>query len=222
VADGDPLGMPMDTWVPLLEALRAAFPRLRRVSTYATARNLLEKAPEELQRLRALGLALLYVGPESGDDETLRRLAKGADAAEHAEAARRARAAGMQLSVIFLLGCAGRERSQAHAEASARLATAMDPAYLSALTVTVIPGTPLHRQAQRGAFALPAVPELLAELRTFLALAAPGDAIFRTNHASNYLPLAGRLPADRERLLAVLDRALAGQVPLRPEWARGL
>ncbi len=132
VADGDPLGMDLDHWEPILRDLAATFPRLRRVSTYATARNLLEKTPAELRRLGELGLTLLYIGPESGDDETLRRIAKGADAADHVEAARRAREAGMEQSLIFLLGAGGRERSEVHARASGRLATAMEEAMAAA------------------------------------------------------------------------------------------
>ena len=222
VADGDPLAMGLDHWEPILCALAAAFPRLRRVSTYATARNLLEKSPEQLRRLRDLGLSLLYIGPESGDDVTLQRLAKGASAAEHAEAARRARDAGMEQSLIFLLGAGGRERSEAHARASGRLATTMDPRFLSTLTLTVVPGTPLARLAEQGRFELPDVPGLLQELRWFIEEAHPTAAIFRSNHASNYLPIGGRLPRDRETILAAVDAALAGQVPLRPEWRRGL
>ncbi|MBK7292478.1 MAG: radical SAM protein [Holophagaceae bacterium] len=222
VADGDPLGMATEHWEPILRALAAAFPRLRRVSTYATARNLLEKTPEELQRLRELGLSLLYIGPESGDDATLRRIAKGADAADHIEAARKAREAGMEQSLIFLLGAGGRERSEAHARASGRLATAMDPRFLSTLTLTVIPGTPMAKLEDGGRFELPDVHGLLQELRWFVEEARPSGAIFRSNHASNYLPIGGRLPRDREAILAAIDAALAGQVRLRPEWARGL
>jgi radical SAM superfamily enzyme YgiQ (UPF0313 family) len=222
IADGDPLAMPMEHWEPILAALRDTFPGLRRVSTYATAINLLQKSPGELERLRALGLALLYIGPESGDDPTLQRIAKGADFAQHVEAAQRAHAAGMKLSAIFLLGCAGTARSTEHAVGSAKLATAMDPAYLSALTVTVVPGTPMHRLQQRGDFELPDVMGLLGELRAFVAECRTTDAVFRTNHASNYLPLAGRLAADRARILGTLDAALGGAVPLRPEWMRGL
>ena len=222
VADGDPLGMDLDQWEPILLALAASFPRLRRVSTYATARNLLEKSPEELKRLRELGLSLLYIGPESGDDVTLRRIAKGASAAAHIEAARKAREAGMEQSLIFLLGAGGRERSEAHARASGRLATAMDPRFLSTLTLTVIPGTPIARLEDQGRFELPDVPDLLAELRWFVEEAHPTAAIFRSNHASNHLPIGGRLPRDRAAILAAIDEALAGRLPLRPEWARGL
>ncbi len=222
IADGDGLIMDLDHWEPILEACNAAFPRLRRVSAYATAMNLLEKTPGELQRLRELGLALLYIGPESGDDVTLKRIAKGASFDEHTRAAERAHAAGMKLSAIFLLGAGGVDRSREHAEGSAKLAGAMDPRFLSLLTLTVIPGTPMGQQQERGKFQLPEQHELLAELRTFVAEARPTDAIFRTNHASNYLPLSGRLPRDRERLLGLLDGALAGEIPLRPESIRGL
>jgi len=222
IADGDGLIMDLDHWEAILEACNEAFPRLRRVSAYATAINLLEKTPEELQRLRELGLSLLYIGPESGDDVTLKRIAKGASFEEHARAAERAHAAGMKLSAIFLLGAGGVDRSREHAEGSAKLAGAMDPRFVSLLTLTVIPGTPLGRLRERGKFKLPEQRDLLAELRIFVADARPRDAIFRTNHASNYLPLAGRLPRDRDQILGVVDAALQGKIPLRPEWSRGL
>src|SRR5690606_12286932 len=112
VADGDALGMETELWLEILEACRSAFPRIRRVSAYATAMNLLRKTEEELARLRAAGLSLLYVGPESGDDFTLKRIAKGAGFDEHVEAAQKARRAGIELSAIFLLGVGGVERSQ--------------------------------------------------------------------------------------------------------------
>ncbi len=222
VADGDALVMDTAHWEAILDACRRAFPRLRRVSAYATARNVLGKRPEDLARLRQRGLALLYIGPESGDDVTLKRIAKGATFADHVAAARRAREAGLELSVIFLLGAGGVERSAEHARASARLATEMDPRFVSLLTLTVVPGTPLDTLRRRGRFALPPVEGLLGELRTFVAEARPTRAVFRTNHASNYVPLGGTIPDDRDRILAAVDAALEGRLPLRPEWARGL
>ena len=152
VADGDALAMELGHWEPLLLACREAFPRLRRVSAYATALNLLAKTDEELRRLRELGLSLLYVGPETGDDVTFQRIAKGAGFAEHALAAKRVRAAGMKLSAIFLLGVGGVDRSREHAEGSARLVTEMDPEFLSVLTLTVVAGTPTATLAARGQF----------------------------------------------------------------------
>jgi radical SAM superfamily enzyme YgiQ (UPF0313 family) len=222
VGDGDALAMECSQWEPLLAACREAFPRLRRVSAYATALNLLAKTDDELRRLRELGLQLLYIGPETGDDETFRRIAKGAGFAEHALAARRAHAAGMKLSAIFLLGAGGTERSREHAEGSARLATEMDPEFLSLLTLTVVPGTPIAQLAARGEFELPSIEGMLGELRSIVGLAAPTASVFRTNHASNHLALEGRLPRDRDRIVETVDRALAGGVALRPEWMRGL
>lgn len=222
VLDGDALAMDLEQWEPILRALSDTFPKLRRVSCYATALNLLAKSQQELERLRALGLKLLYIGPESGDDVTLRRIAKGATAADHVEAAANARAAGLRQSVIFLLGAGGVERGVEHATASARLATAMDPEYLSALTLMLIPTTPICRLAERGQFELPSVDALLRELRIIVAEVSPSDAIFRSNHASNYLPIGGRLPRDRDAILRQIDDALAGEMPVRAEWSRGL
>ncbi len=221
VADGDALVMPMDHWLPLLARARAGFPGLERVSCYAMARNILAKTPGELAALREGGLTRFYIGPESGDDATLKAIAKGDDAAAHVAAAERARAGGIECSVIVLLGIGG-ARSDEHARATAALVTAMDPAYFSALTVTIVPGTPLSKLAARGRFAVPDVAALLGELRTMVEHASPTNAVFRTNHASNYLALGGRLPADRARILATIDAALAGDVPLRPERSRGL
>ncbi len=221
VADGDALVLPMDHWRPILARARALFPNLRRVSCYAMARNVTEKSEAALRELREAGLTTFYIGPESGDDVTLKRIAKGDDAAAHVLAAQRAHAAGIALSVIALLGIAG-DRSDEHARATAALVTAMNPSYFAALTVTIVPGTPLAQLHAKGRFEVPPVPALLRELRTMIDLARPDDAIFRTNHASNYLPLAGRLPRDRERIVGVIDAALEGKVRLRGEGARGL
>jgi radical SAM superfamily enzyme YgiQ (UPF0313 family) len=238
VMDGDALGMPMEHWRAILSALARAFPQLRQVSCYATAGNVLEKRPSELVELRDAGLRLLYMGPESGDEATLRSLAKGprpraSDGSRagrdsdylvqaHIDAAARARAAGVPISAIFLLGAGGVARSAEHAEGSAALITAMDPAYVSALTLTIVPGTPLERAGSRRGFALPDTWGLLSELRTIVALARPTRAVFRTNHASNHLPIRGVLPDDGPAIVDLLDEALAGRVALRPEWARGL
>lgn len=222
VADGDALGMALPTWHAVLDAADEMFPNLRRVSCYATAINLLAMEQADLDELRRRGLTRLYIGPESGDDPTMKRIAKGAGFDDHVEAARKAKAAGMEISMIALLGAGGVERSAEHAAATARLITAMDPEFFAALTLTVRPGTPLHRLQERGRFTLPDKRTLLGELRTMVDEAMPTDALFRTNHASNHLPLAGRLPEDAARIVATIDGALAGRVGLRPEWRRGL
>lgn len=222
VADGDALVMDSPRWHTILGSLRAGFPKLRRASCYATAQNLLEKSEEELRKLREAGLSLLYIGPESGDQVTLKRIVRGNTFEDHAEAARKAHAAGMKISVIVLLGAGGVDRVEEHARETARLVTEMDPEYLSALTLTVIPGTPIQRLMDKGIFELPPVHGLLWELRTIVADSRPTRAVFRTNHASNYLALEGRLPRDRERIVSAIDAALRGDVPLRPEYFRGL
>jgi radical SAM superfamily enzyme YgiQ (UPF0313 family) len=221
VADGDALIMPMDHWMSILESASALFPNLRRVSCFAMARNVLEKSDAELRMLREAGLTLLYIGPESGDDATLKRIAKGDDSAAHVEAARKARAAGIELSVIALLGI-DPPRWEEHARATGELVTKMDPGYFSALTVTVVPDTPLHTLEKRGKYTVPPVPALLRELRTMVQYAKPTRAVFRTNHASNYLPLGGELPRDRERIVQIIDAALEGRIPLRRERERAL
>lgn len=222
VADGDALVLDLRHWEAILPACHDAFPRMKRVSAYATAVNINEKSDAELKRLREIGLSLLYMGPETGDDVTFKRIAKGSNFDEHVEAARRAHEAGMKVSAIFLLGAGGTERSREHAQGSARLISAMDPEFVSALTLTIIPGTPIAKMQAAGKFTLPSVTRMLEELRTMVATASPTDAIFRTNHASNYLPLAGRLPQDRDRIVEALDKALSGEIALRPEWSRGL
>jgi len=183
--------------------------------------NINEKTPAELKSLREAGLTQLYIGPESGDNTTLKRIAKGDDFDAHVEAAKRTHDAGMKISMIALLGI-GQDRSLEHAQETARLVTEMDPDFFSALTVTVVPDTPLAKQAARGKFEVPPIEGLLEELRIMVDEARPTNAVFRTNHASNYLPLAGNLPRDRERIVSVIDGALAGEIPLRPEWRRGL
>jgi radical SAM superfamily enzyme YgiQ (UPF0313 family) len=222
VADGDALVLDMDHWRAILTAAREHLPKLRQVSCYAMANNILDKSQGELAELRALGLSLFYIGPESGDDATLKRIVKGASFDDHVQAARKAHAAGMQISVITLLGIAGVERSELHARATAELITAMDPEYVAALTTSVVPDTPLARMRKKGFFELPAVPRMLEELRVIVAEARPTAALFRTNHASNHLPLGGRLPRDRDAICAVIDAALEGKIPLRPDTLRGL
>jgi radical SAM superfamily enzyme YgiQ (UPF0313 family) len=224
LADGNALVLSTRRLIPILDALGSAFPRLRRVATYANARDLLDKSGEELMLLRSKGLQLIYLGLESGSDEVLRRINKGATAAEMVDAVQHAKAAGLRVSVIGILGIGGPELSLEHAEATGRVLSAMDPPYLSLLTLMLVPGTPLHQQWRAGTFQLMEPEALLAEMRqVILHLDGLSRCIFRTNHASNYLPLAGTLSKDKEHLLATLDAALArGKSALRPEGWRGL
>lgn len=222
VADGDALAMGMDHWLPILAALKDAFPNLRQVSCYATAENLLEKTPDELTALREAGLRLLYIGPESGDPATLKQIVKGNSFEDHVVAADKAHAADMKISVIMLLGAGGAKLTTQHGSGSAKLITAMNPEFFAALTLTIVPGTPIDRMAAKGGFTMPSTEELLTELRTMVNDSRPTDTVFRTNHASNYLPTSGRLPQDRESIVKVIDSALAGDIALRPDHVRSI
>jgi radical SAM superfamily enzyme YgiQ (UPF0313 family) len=224
LADGNALVLSTERLVRVLEALDNTFPLLRRVGIYASARDILSKSDADLTLLRQKGLAIIYLGMESGSDEVLERISKGISAAEMIQAVDKAKRAVLRVSVFCILGLGGRELSLQHAEQTGRVASAMDPPYLSLLTLMLVPGTELHRQAESGEFALLEPAELLVELRTILDnLDGLSRCIFRTNHASNYLPLAGTLSKDKARLLATIDGAVSqGRSALRPEEWRGL
>jgi radical SAM superfamily enzyme YgiQ (UPF0313 family) len=220
--DGDAMKLSTARLVPVLEALDRAFPSLARVGTYVNAVSVLRKSDEELARLRALKLSIGYLGLETGDPVTAARIVKGATVDEEVEAVRRAQAAGIKMSVMVLLGVAGRARWREHAEATADALSRMDPRFVSCLCVTPVPGTPFFGEVARGEVVLPTPEETLDELRVLVDRMRLSGAVFRSNHASNWLPLGGRLPADRERLLAAIDAARRGEIPLVPDEWRGL
>ncbi|HVS20106.1 MAG TPA: radical SAM protein [Planctomycetota bacterium] len=224
LADGDALVAKARFLGEVLDLLCSAFPNLRRVSCYASPQSLQVRTVEEMRDLRARGLTLYYLGIESGDDATLAALTKGVDGAEMVRVANKATEAGVQLSTMILLGAGGRARSAEHARASARVVNAIQPRFVSTLVMTPVEDTPLHEAAQRGEVDDLSPIELAAELRTFLADLDLEASIFRSNHASNHLTLAGTLPKDKERLVAALDRVLAApeSAPFRPAWLRGL
>jgi radical SAM superfamily enzyme YgiQ (UPF0313 family) len=224
LADGDALILPQRRLLEILGLLRRELPRLERVSSYATAQDLLRKSVADLVALREGGLALLYLGLESGDDETLAAMSKGVTAAQQVEACLRASDAGIALSVTSILGLAGAERSLTHARATGAALSAIDPRYIGVLSLMVVPGSPLAERVARGEFAVPSPSVMLRELRELIAALDVTDALFRSNHASNYLPVGGSLPRDKARMLAALDGVLAdpSRAALRPEGLRAL
>ena len=225
IADGNALVLPASQLVTILDALGEAFVRLRRVGVYASARDILEKSDDELAVLCEKKLQIVYLGLESGSDEVLRRVNKRDSAADMIEAVCKAKRAGMRVSVIALLGLGGVELSAQHAAETGRVVSAMDPQYLSMLTLMLVPGTPLYRQAKDGDFRLPEPDGLLTELREVIRNTDDrlSRCVFRTNHASNYLPLAGVLSRDKASLLATIDDAQnRGPDALRPEGWRAL
>ncbi len=224
LADGNALVLSSRRLVPILDALNEAFPRLERVGIYGNARDILRKSDEELMELLERKLSIIYLGLESGNDEVLLRARKGATAREMIEAVKKAQKAGLAVSVIAVLGLGGVDLWQPHAIDTGRAVSAMDPAYFSLLSLMVVPGTELHRMVTAGEFVVPEPLEMLKEMRvTIEHIEGVSNCVFRTNHASNYLPLAGTLPQDKERLLLTIDRALAeGESVLRPEFLRAL
>jgi len=222
LADGNALCLPFASLHAVMSALKEAFPRLQRVGIYANGKDINEKSEEELRELARLGLGIVYIGLESGDDRVLERVRKRDRSEDMIKAVIKARACGLQTSVIVLLGLGGKEGSRDHAEKSAEVVSAMDPDYLSALTLMVVPGTPLYRQQEAGEFILPTQNGLLRELRLFLEASELSDCVFRTNHASNYLPLKGVLSRDKNDLLRMIDSAIERPELLRPEYMRGL
>ena len=224
LADGDALVAKAGFLLDLLARLHAAFPNLQRVSVYASPQSLQVRTVEEMVALREAGLTLYYLGIESGHDQVLADLVKGVDAAEMIRVADKTNAAGVKLSTMILLGAGGRALSQEHARESAHVANAIQPRFLSTLVMTPVEDTPLWDQHLQGKVDELSPIELAAELRELLAHLELRSTIFRSNHASNYLALAGNLPRDKERFLAALDQVLAHpeNAPFRPEWARGL
>jgi radical SAM superfamily enzyme YgiQ (UPF0313 family) len=221
LCDGDAFVLSTGVLTAILDRLHECFPELQRVGIYANARDILAKTDEELALLHARRLDIVYLGLESGSDRILKDNHKGATAEQMVKAVNKAQSAGIKASVIYLLGLGGTELWQENALASAKTISQMNPAYLSALTVTVIPGTPLSDRMEAGKFTLPDPAAFLKELRLFLENTNVKATVFRSNHASNYLALAGRLPKDKARLIQEIDDALE-HGRLRPEWSRGL
>lgn len=220
--DGDALAVNNSKLLPVLELLNSTFPKLNRIASYANGYNITGRSAMELQQLYDHKLRLLYIGLESGSQAILDRCRKRATVAEMIEAVRRAEQAGIKSSVIVLLGLGGRKDSGLHVRETIAALNQMQPRYLSFLSLMVIPGTPLYQDAQSGQFEELDSLELLRETQAIIAGLELERTIFRSDHASNYLPLEGRFPADKEKLLRILEAALRGQVRLKPEFMRGL
>jgi len=222
LVDGDALIIPQARLVRILRRIREEMPWIRRVGLYGNAKSILRKTPEQLAELRELGLGIVYQGLESGDEHVLREINKGVSLDRMIQSGRRVREAGIKLSVMAILGLAGRERSLVHARATGEALTAMDPNYVGVLTLMVLANTELYARIQRGEFELLSSCEMLEELREILRHTTMTRGLFFADHASNYLPLKVRMPAEKERALKTIDDALQGGVHLRPEWMRGL
>lgn len=209
LADGDALVLSTDRLLAVIDLLKANFPKLSRISCYGGPLDILRKTPADLQLLKQAGIQLVYLGIESGDDEVLARVQKGVTSEQMIEAGQKIIAAGMKLSAMLVLGLGGRELSRQHAINSARVASAINPTMLSALTLMLHRGTPLRAEAEQGLFQPLSPYEFVLELKELVnSLDMHAPCIFRSNHVSNMLPLAGTLPDDKNSLLRQAEDAL--------------
>ena len=222
LCDGDALIIPQKRLLKILKEIEKQLPWVTRVGLYANAKALNMKTVDELKELKAHGVGIVYMGLETGDDVTLKKINKGASAAYMIEMGRKAKQAGFKLSITVLLGIAGPKRSQIHAQETGRVLSAIDPNYVGALSLMLIPETPLFDEYESGAFQLIEPQEMLAELRTMIAATNMTGGLFHANHASNYLPIRARFPNDKDATLQLIDDALEGKVPLKPEYLRAL
>jgi len=208
LADGDVLAMPAQKLSDILEGLRNTFPLFSRVTCYASGQALAGKSDEDLRRLRRQGLHTVYLGLESGSEPVLELMRKGGSAAGMVEGCRRAQDAGLTVSVMVLVGIGGRELSARHVRDTVAALNAMQPRLLSCLRLVPVPGTPLARWIGEGKFAPLSEEEAARELRDILSGLELERTVFRADHSSNILPLAGRLPRDKTALLDELDELL--------------
>ena len=222
ICDGDALIIPQKRLLRILRAIRERLPWVTRVGLYANTKSIRMKSEAELAELQAHGVGIAYMGVESGDDVTLAAVRKGANAQSMIEAGRKLRHAGIKLSITVLLGLAGPERSMVHARETGRVISAIDPEYVGALSLMLIPGTPLFDDYQAGRFELLCPEDMLRELGVMIAATTMSGGLFHANHASNYLPLKLKMPTDKEQALELIERARRGGVALKPESMRAL
>lgn len=224
LADGDAMTLPFARLEEICLLIKKYLPSVTRISSYCLPRNINNKTPEQLQRLRELGLSLLYIGCESGDDEVLKRINKGETFASSLAALQKIKAAGIKSSVMILNGLGGVSLSRQHAQQSAKLMNEAQPEFLSTLVVTLPLGTQCMDEAFDGHFQLPNQMQLFEEMQLLLSHLALDKTIFRSDHASNYLVLKGVLGKDKVALLSQVEAAMntPERIQLRQEWQRGL
>lgn len=211
LADGDALVLPTERLLKILYTLKKYFPNLEKVSSYAAPGDILRKSVDELKQLREAGLQLLYYGMESGDSQTLKDIRKGVNGEQSIEVGKRVRTAGMDLSIMIILGIAGVPGSERHALATAHAINEIKPNYLSALSLMLYRGSELKDQFERGEFTPLPPYGLMEELKVIvehLDLPETEHMVFRSNHVSNYIRLAATLPRDKDLLLKDIDRSI--------------
>jgi len=224
LADGDALIIPQKELIRVLSYLKEKWRGLERVGIYANAKDILRKGVEELEALKELGLGIIYLGLESGNPEVLKRIKKNATIEQLIRAGKRVKESGILLSVTVILGIGGVEHSQVHAKDTAKVLSEMDPDYVGALSLMIVPGTPIAHEIETGELILPTPFGLIQELETMIENSHMTRCFFASNHASNYLPLRIQLPEEKEEALRRIREVLKKKDPalLRPEYLRAL
>jgi radical SAM superfamily enzyme YgiQ (UPF0313 family) len=220
--DGDALVLNNTTLLPILKRIGERLPRVAKISSYANGFSIISRSPDELVELYEHKLRLIYMGLESGSQEILNLCRKKSTVEQMVTAVRKADDAGIRTSLMVLLGLGGKKRSEQHVIESAKAINRMQPRYLSFLSLMIMEGTPLFDQVERGEFEPLNAQGFLVETYEILKRLELEQSLFFANHASNYLPLTGRLPQGKEELLNVLEAALAGRIGLKPEFFRAL
>ncbi len=222
LADGDALILSQKRLLKIFTQVRDHLPWVKRIGLYGNAKAIRSKSLEDLRELKSLGLHRIYMGLESGDDEVLAAVKKGETGAAMIEAAQRVKEASIFLSVTVLLGLGGVDGSLAHARQSGRVLSRMAPGQIAALCLMPLDNTELGQDHMTGRFRLPDSRGMLLELRELLRNLDCDRVMFMANHASNYLPLSGRLLHDKEPMLQKIEQALQGNHPLVPDYYRAL
>jgi len=222
--DGDALVYPFSKLEGVLQYLNEKLPSVERIGTYATPQDILRRSHDQLRELKGLKLSIFYMGIESGNEKVLQKIGKGVKRQELVEAGKKAKEAGITLSVTVILGLGGVEGSEEHTLETAKILTEIDPDYAGALTLTLVPGTPLYEQWQQGKFHPISPFRSLEELKIIIENSSFTDCFFSSMHASNYISVRGKLPQDKERMLRELEAVLGIRDPslLKPEFLRGL
>lgn len=224
LADGDAMVLPMRKLESILRMIQKHLPSVERVSSYCLPRNIYKKTVEDLALLKSLGLDILYVGCESGDSQVLEFVSKGETYETQRDALIKIKQAGLRSSVMILNGLGGPKYSEQHAINSAKLVNETQPDYLSTLVVSFPLGEDRLKKGFNNDWSLMDQTALFLELKHFISHLELENTIFRSDHASNYLPLKGVLGQDKAALLEQINTALyqPNKIQLRQEWQRGL
>lgn len=223
LCDGDALCLSNAKLLVILDKIAELFPECERVSVYGCAKDVLHKTPEELKELYDHGIKMVYLGAESGSPKVLAAINKGSSREELIEAVHRIEGSGIEASVTFISGMAGKEGWEEHAIETGKMISEMNASFVGLLTLMVEPSAPLYSKIQSGEFQLLSAEEVVAETYLLLKYANPTEpCVFRSNHASNYVSLRGTLPQDKERMLKQLESVMEDSGLLKDERFRML